>query len=167
MVAWPPPPAARITSTAPPGWHICTAYARLVDAVIIGVATACADDPQLTVRHVFGPNPVRVVIDPHRRLSPNARLLAQGHCQSKFYTARSRTWAGWSSIVFVHESPTHSARFDAENGLLLICLDNASRWDAPHRLHLLQAGDQVCARGEELDYAPLSLAPLDTSGKPP
>ena len=50
----------------------------LVDAVIIGVATACADDPQLTVRHVFGPNPVRVVIDPHRRLSPNARLLAQG-----------------------------------------------------------------------------------------
>jgi riboflavin-specific deaminase-like protein len=50
----------------------------LVDAVIIGAATACADDPQLTVRHVFGPNPVRVVIDPHRRLSPKARLFAQG-----------------------------------------------------------------------------------------
>ena len=25
------------------------------------------------------------------------------HCQSKFYTARSRTWAGWSSVVFVHD----------------------------------------------------------------
>ena len=44
------------------------------------------------------------------------------HCQSKFYTARSRTWAGWSSVVFVHESPTHSARFDAENGLYLFAL---------------------------------------------
>jgi diaminohydroxyphosphoribosylaminopyrimidine deaminase/5-amino-6-(5-phosphoribosylamino)uracil reductase len=47
----------------------------LVDAVIIGAGTACADDPQLTVRRVHGPNPVRVVLDPHGRLSPNARLL--------------------------------------------------------------------------------------------
>jgi diaminohydroxyphosphoribosylaminopyrimidine deaminase / 5-amino-6-(5-phosphoribosylamino)uracil reductase len=50
----------------------------LVDAVIIGVQTACADDPQLTVRRVCGPNPIRVVLDPHGRLSPNARLLGEG-----------------------------------------------------------------------------------------
>ena len=49
----------------------------------------------------------------------------EGHCQSKFYTARSRTWAGWRSIVFVHKSPTHSARFDAENGLYLFALTSA------------------------------------------
>jgi diaminohydroxyphosphoribosylaminopyrimidine deaminase/5-amino-6-(5-phosphoribosylamino)uracil reductase len=48
----------------------------LVDAVIIGVRTACADDPQLTVRRVYGPNPSRVVLDPHGRLPPNARLLS-------------------------------------------------------------------------------------------
>ena len=48
----------------------------LVDAVIIGVRTACADDPQLTVRRVCGPNPTRVVLDPHGRLPPNARLLS-------------------------------------------------------------------------------------------
>src|SRR6185436_2531049 len=30
----------------------------LVDVVIIGVGTACADDPQLTVRRVCGPNPI-------------------------------------------------------------------------------------------------------------
>ena len=48
----------------------------LVDAVIIGVRTACADDPQLTVRRVYGPNPSPVVLDPHGRLPPNARLLS-------------------------------------------------------------------------------------------
>jgi diaminohydroxyphosphoribosylaminopyrimidine deaminase / 5-amino-6-(5-phosphoribosylamino)uracil reductase len=49
----------------------------LVDAVIVGVETVCVDDPQLTVRHVEGPNPVRVVLDPRGRLPPNARLLDQ------------------------------------------------------------------------------------------
>jgi diaminohydroxyphosphoribosylaminopyrimidine deaminase/5-amino-6-(5-phosphoribosylamino)uracil reductase len=48
----------------------------LVDAVVVGVGTALADDPQLTVRRVHGPNPVRVVLDPRGRLAPSARLLA-------------------------------------------------------------------------------------------
>lgn len=48
----------------------------LVDAVVIGVGTAVADNPQLTVRRVSGPNPARVVVDPRGRLSPDARLLA-------------------------------------------------------------------------------------------
>jgi diaminohydroxyphosphoribosylaminopyrimidine deaminase/5-amino-6-(5-phosphoribosylamino)uracil reductase len=48
----------------------------LVDAVVIGVGTAIADDPLLTVRRVEGPNPARVIIDPHNRLPPTARALA-------------------------------------------------------------------------------------------
>lgn len=48
----------------------------LVDAVVIGIGTALADDPQLTVRRVSGPHPVRVVIDPSGRLPASARLLA-------------------------------------------------------------------------------------------
>ena len=48
----------------------------LVDAVVIGVGTAIADDPQLTVRRVEGPNPARVVIDPNGRLPAKARVLA-------------------------------------------------------------------------------------------
>jgi len=47
----------------------------LVDAVVIGVATAIADDPRLTVRRVTGPNPTRVVIDPSGRLPAAARAL--------------------------------------------------------------------------------------------
>ncbi len=49
-----------------------------VDAVIIGVGTAIADDPQLTTRHVEGPNPVRVVIDPSGRMPPGLALLSDG-----------------------------------------------------------------------------------------
>ena len=48
----------------------------LVDAVVVGVGAALADDPQLTVRRVAGPNPARVVIDPRGRLAPTARLFA-------------------------------------------------------------------------------------------
>jgi riboflavin-specific deaminase-like protein len=47
----------------------------LADAVIIGVGTAIADDPQLTVRGVAGPNPARVIIDPSGRLPATARCL--------------------------------------------------------------------------------------------
>jgi diaminohydroxyphosphoribosylaminopyrimidine deaminase/5-amino-6-(5-phosphoribosylamino)uracil reductase len=48
----------------------------VVDAVVVGIGTALADDPQLTVRRVAGPSPARVVIDPHGRLPATARLLA-------------------------------------------------------------------------------------------
>lgn len=43
-------------------------------AVIIGSGTALADDPQLTVRLVEGPQPVRVVLDARARLAPSSRL---------------------------------------------------------------------------------------------
>jgi riboflavin-specific deaminase-like protein len=48
-----------------------------VDAVVVGVGTVLADDPQLTVRRVSGPHPARVVIDPNGRLPASARLLAE------------------------------------------------------------------------------------------
>ena len=49
----------------------------LVDAVVVGIGTVLADDPQLTVRRVSGPHPARVVIDPNGRLPSSARLLAE------------------------------------------------------------------------------------------
>lgn len=48
----------------------------LVDAVVVGVGTALADDPQLTVRRCCGPHPARVVVDPKGRLAPSARVFA-------------------------------------------------------------------------------------------
>lgn len=50
----------------------------LAQAVVIGVGTAVADDPLLTVRLVDGENPVRVVLDPRGRLPAAARMLHDG-----------------------------------------------------------------------------------------
>jgi hypothetical protein len=52
----------------------------LADAVIVGIGTVVADDPQLTVRKIEGRDPARVVIDPNGRLPPDARILAEDGC---------------------------------------------------------------------------------------
>jgi diaminohydroxyphosphoribosylaminopyrimidine deaminase / 5-amino-6-(5-phosphoribosylamino)uracil reductase len=62
----------------------------LVDAVVIGIGTALADDPRLTVRRVTGPNPARVVIDPHGKLPAEARLLVADGAQRVVVTAAGR-----------------------------------------------------------------------------
>lgn len=47
------------------------------DAVLVGVETALADDPELTVRSpgYNGPQPARVVLDSRQRLSPECKLV--------------------------------------------------------------------------------------------
>jgi diaminohydroxyphosphoribosylaminopyrimidine deaminase/5-amino-6-(5-phosphoribosylamino)uracil reductase len=48
------------------------------DAVLVGINTILADNPQLTVRHIRGPNPRRVVLDAKLRLRPDAAIFAAG-----------------------------------------------------------------------------------------
>ncbi|MDU4961431.1 MAG: bifunctional diaminohydroxyphosphoribosylaminopyrimidine deaminase/5-amino-6-(5-phosphoribosylamino)uracil reductase RibD [Sporomusaceae bacterium] len=45
------------------------------DAVLVGVGTVLADDPQLTVRHLPGRNPVRIVVDSRGRTPLQSKLL--------------------------------------------------------------------------------------------
>ena len=60
----------------------------LVDGVIIGVGTALADDPLLTVRLVPGPQPARIVIDPTGKLSKTAKVWQQDGAR-RFVITRS------------------------------------------------------------------------------
>jgi diaminohydroxyphosphoribosylaminopyrimidine deaminase/5-amino-6-(5-phosphoribosylamino)uracil reductase len=50
----------------------------LFDVVLVGAGTVRADDPRLTTRAVEGPSPVRVVIDPERRLDARYQVFQEG-----------------------------------------------------------------------------------------
>jgi len=84
----------------------------LVDAVLVGVGTALADDPQLTVRRVQGPNPARVVIDPKGRLPANAKLLRDD---------------GVRRVVLT----TEAARYEMPNGVEVVRLPPSGGQIAP------------------------------------
>jgi len=61
----------------------------LSEAVVVGAGTVAADDPQLTVRHVPGANPLRVVFDPGRRLSHTYRVFTDQEADTLYVCARS------------------------------------------------------------------------------
>lgn len=48
-----------------------------LDAVLIGVLTVIDDDPELTVRHVKGRDPIRIIADSKLRIPETARILKQ------------------------------------------------------------------------------------------
>jgi riboflavin-specific deaminase-like protein len=72
----------------------------LCDAVVVGAGTVAADDPQLTVRHVPGRSPLRVVLDPTRRLAEHYRVFNDDSAITLYICARS----------LVHEGERHFGR---------------------------------------------------------
>ncbi len=66
----------------------------LCDAVLVGVDTVLNDDPQLTVRRCAGANPLRVVIDPDRRLDGSQRIFRDGAARTLVLAAAEHVRAG-------------------------------------------------------------------------
>jgi diaminohydroxyphosphoribosylaminopyrimidine deaminase/5-amino-6-(5-phosphoribosylamino)uracil reductase len=124
----------------------------LVDAVVVGIGTALADDPQLTVRRVEGPNPARVVLDPRGRLAPSARLLTDDGAR-RIVVTQVGTRCGLSGAQIValpavngHISPATILRVLAGLGLRRVLIeggaDTVSRFLAEgclDRLHVVVA----------------------------
>jgi riboflavin-specific deaminase-like protein len=61
----------------------------LCDAIVVGAGTVAADDPQLTTRRVTGPSPVRVVLDPTRRLDEHYKVFSDDAVETLYVCARS------------------------------------------------------------------------------
>lgn len=143
----------------------------LVDAVVIGAGTAIADDPRLTVRHVEGPQPVRVVLDPRGRVPEDGHLLRSGDAPTLHLVAdHIRPREPTSGHVRRLPLPCHAdAGFPpavvldtlASHGLTRVLIEGGgitlSRFldvGALHRLHLLVA-PLLIGPGRGLSTAPI------------
>jgi riboflavin-specific deaminase-like protein len=80
----------------------------LCDAVVVGAGTVAADDPLLTTRHVPGPNPLRVIFDPARRLGEHYRVFSDESAETLYVCGRSLTpgesHIGHAAVVAVDDS---------------------------------------------------------------
>lgn len=101
------------------------------DAVVVGFKTAQIDDPELTVRHVAGPQPVRIVVDPLAELDDDSKLVA---------SARSvPTWV----LVGEDVDPLRTGRL-TDLGVQVI---HVPAPEGPRKLHLLHAWRELRRRG--------------------
>ena len=85
----------------------------LCGAVVVGAGTVAADNPQLTTRHVPGPNPLRVIFDPTRRLGPTYRVFTDDAAPSLYICERSRIapgeqYVGHAPIVGIDDAGSES-----------------------------------------------------------
>ena len=98
--------------TGPPARERAHALRASNDAIMVGTGTVVADDPQLTCRlpGLDHRSPVRVVIDRHLRIPPDARIIADAR--------RVPTWV----LTLGTTDPGRRATFLA-NGVTLIDID--------------------------------------------
>ncbi len=72
--------------TGPPARREAHRLRARADAVVVGAGTVREDDPALTVRHVPGSNPLRVVVSGRLDLPPAARVLSDGQAPTWILT---------------------------------------------------------------------------------
>lgn len=143
-----------------------------VDAVVVGVGTVIADNPQLTVRRgVVGPHPARVVVDPAGRSPREALCLTCDKARRIVLTAQDApTFAAWPRGVEVVRlatregqiAPREMLRALAERGLRRVLIEGGARTishfideGCVDQLHLLVSPVIIGSGRAGLDLAPL------------
>lgn len=91
----------------------------LFDAVVVGAGTVASDNPRLTVRLCEGDNPVRVVLDPRRRLGADFDVFQDGAaetlliCEDALVGDNDRH--GLATVLGVRRAITDSAAKSIDN----------------------------------------------------
>jgi len=140
----------------------------LSDAVVVGAGTVCYDDPQLTVRGIEGRSPVRVVIDPRRRLGEDYKVFSDGEvetlllCRKGFCRGEERH--GKARVIGIEEGST-----DENAGLAPEALLSSLRENGLNRI-FVEGGGMTVSRFLEagcLDRLQITVAPVILgSGRP-
>lgn len=99
----------------------------LVDAVVVGAGTVDADDPQLTVRHVEGRNPLRVVLDPQARVPPSRRVFREPAAPTWHLVAEGAEPAVPAEHVSCHRLPVEDAGIDPQQVIALLAAQGCRR----------------------------------------
>src|SRR5215212_10301573 len=95
------------------------------DAILIGAGTVCSDDPRLTVRHVPGTSPLRVVVDSTLRTPPEAAVLADGAASGTVFAVTDRTPAKRRERVLALGATVMNLTSDADARVDLVALLDA------------------------------------------
>jgi diaminohydroxyphosphoribosylaminopyrimidine deaminase / 5-amino-6-(5-phosphoribosylamino)uracil reductase len=130
----------------------------LSDAIVVGAGTVAADDPQLTTRHVSGPSPLRVVLDPMRRLGEHYKVFRDNRAETLYVCGRSvvapdESHFGRATLVAVADTP---------NGLDVAEVTRLLRARGCHRIFVEGGGVTVSMFLEAnlLDRLQVAIAPL-------
>jgi diaminohydroxyphosphoribosylaminopyrimidine deaminase / 5-amino-6-(5-phosphoribosylamino)uracil reductase len=129
----------------------------LCDAVVVGAGTVAADDPLLNTRHVPGPNPMRVVFDPARRLSTEYRVFSDDLAPTLYACARSLVSPGETRVGAATIVP-----LDDEDEVNVVQLMRVLRERGCRRIFVEGGGVTVSAFLEAnlLDRLHVAIAPL-------
>ncbi|MEH0076504.1 RibD family protein [Pannonibacter sp. Pt2] len=126
------------------------------DVVVVGAGTAIADDPQLNVRLVEGPNPARAIIDPNGRVPRDLRLFEDDGTRHLAVTAVG-TEGDWPEGVEVLRLPRLAC-----GGLCPSAIVQALAKAGLRRI-LIEGGSQTISRfitARSLDRLHLLIAPM-------
>jgi diaminohydroxyphosphoribosylaminopyrimidine deaminase / 5-amino-6-(5-phosphoribosylamino)uracil reductase len=64
------------------------------DSIMVGAGTVTADNPQLTVRHVKGKNPLRIIVDSKLRIPIKSSVLTDGNSHQTIIATTSNASSG-------------------------------------------------------------------------
>jgi diaminohydroxyphosphoribosylaminopyrimidine deaminase/5-amino-6-(5-phosphoribosylamino)uracil reductase len=122
-----------------------------MDAIMVGVDTVIADNPQLTVRHVAGKNPLRIIVDTRLRTPESVNVL-NGELSSR------------TIIATTESNPRVHLRYIKQGATIIVCAEydgRVSMIDLLQKLGIMGVQSILLEGGSRLAGSMLQLGLID------